>query len=97
MPSEAKAPGNAGDRLTEGGYSGRQGHVLETEAYDTRPRRSEARTNVHLLAFICQAVLSRKGLGCTNDNGPNAQEPDEVNVSSPVLKQRRGERSPRRL
>lgn len=29
---EAKAWGNAQDRLMEGGYSGRQGHELATEA-----------------------------------------------------------------
>ena len=47
--------------------------------------------------YIYQAALSGNGLGCTIDNDPDAQEPDEVKVSSPVLKQRRGQRWPRRL
>jgi len=42
MPREAKAQGNAWDMLTRGGYSGRQGHVLEAEVYDTRLPRSES-------------------------------------------------------
>jgi hypothetical protein len=53
--------------------------------------RSEDRTLVHRRPFICQAPLVRKNLGCADDNGPDTQEPDEVNVSSPVLKQRRGQ------
>jgi len=60
-------------------------------------KRSEDRMKVHRRPFIYQAALSGNGLGCADDSGPNAQEPDEVNVSSPVLKQRRGQRWPRRL
>jgi hypothetical protein len=37
------------------------------------------------------------GLGCADDNSPDTQEPDEAKVSRPVLKQRRGQRWPRRL
>jgi len=47
--------------------------------------------------YICQAAYSGNGLGCANDKDPDTQEPDEAKVSSPVLKQRRGQRWPRRL
>ena len=77
MPSEAKALGNAWDRLTEGGYSGRQGYDSEVEAYGTRPGRSEARTSVHLRKCICQTAYSGNGLGSTDDNSPDAQERSE--------------------
>ena len=56
MPSEANAFGNAQDMQTEGGYTGRQGHDMETGAYDTRLERSEVRTYVHLQTFIYQAA-----------------------------------------
>jgi len=76
------------------------GMVKEQDAdgsYGTRLERSEDRTQVHRRPFICQAALSGNGLGCADDNGPNTQEPDEVKVSRPVRKQRRGQRWPRRL
>ena len=41
--------------------------------------------------FIYQAAISGNGLRRANDNGPDIQEPDEAKVSSPVLKQRRGQ------
>ena len=39
--------------------------------------------------YIYQAAPSGNGLGRADDNNPDAQEPDEAKVSSPVLKRRR--------
>ncbi len=44
--------------------------------------------------FIYQATKSGNRLRRADDNGPNIQEPDEVKVSRPVLKQRRGGDAP---
>ena len=58
---------------------------------------SEVRAKAHLRPFIYRAAYVGNDAGGADDNSPDAQEPDEVKVSSPVLKQRRGRRRPRRL
>ena len=92
MPSEAKAPGNAGDMQTEGGYSGRLRCLIKARALSaglsfcgTRFKRSESQLPQE---YICQAALSGNGLSRTNDKVPNTQEPDVSREASPVLKQR---------
>jgi len=52
---------------------------------------SEVRAKAHLQPFICRAAYFGNNLGGADDNSLDAQEPDEVKISSPVLKQRRGQ------
>ena len=108
MPSEAKAQATLGvarnaRRWNIARYAdvGRVFGMVKVRyadvSYGTRLERSEDRTLVHRRLFICQVALSGNSLDCANDSGPNAQEPDDGNLSSPVLKQRRGQRWLRRL